>query len=228
MNVTTTRGKLLLPGLVVAVAVLILLGLGTWQVYRLRWKQGILAQIAAAEHQAPVPLADTPPAYGRVSVTGRFRFDQAVVLGVDVRDTPHGAVMGHYQLVPLQRDTGPALLVNRGWVPDTATPEQPDGVLTVIGYARPPDHAAWFAPADDPAHRRFYTLDPRAIAEAIGAGPVLPFSLTVLGPAADAKYPIPAADFPRPPNNHLTYALTWYSMAVILLVIFVIRIRKRA
>jgi surfeit locus 1 family protein len=217
--------RLLLPILFVTLAVLILLGLGTWQVYRLRWKEGILAEIAAAEQHPPAPLTDHPPEYGRISVTGHFRFDKALNLGVDVRDTTRGSVMGHYELVPLERDNGPAVLVNRGWVPETAKPNDPTGSVTVTGYVRPGDHPSWFTPADDFANREVYVLDPPAIAAALGIGPVEPFSLTVLGLVPDGVYPVPAADFPRPPNNHLSYAITWYSLAAILVVMFVVRVR---
>lgn len=224
-----TEGKsLLVPGLLVALGVALLLGLGTWQVYRLHWKEGILARIDAAEREPPRPLGPNPSAYDRVAVTGRFRYDQAVNYAVDVRDTPKGPVMGHYQLVPLQRDAGPALLVNRGWVPETANTQvnQPPGTVTVTGYVRPAEKSGLFTPADDPAQRQFYALNPVAIGQAEGFGPVLPFSLTVLGRVPEGQYPIPASDLPRPPNNHLSYAITWYSLAAALIAIFIARIRS--
>lgn len=226
---TSPRRGLLIPSLFATLGVVILLGLGTWQLYRLRWKEGILAQIAAAEHSPPVPLTDHPPAYGRVAVTGHFRFDQVIRLGVEVRDTPRGSVMGYFQLVPLARDGAPTLLVNRGWVPDApaAKVDDPEGTVTVTGYVRPPDHPGWFTPANDIPGRQVYALDPPAIAQALHLGAVAPFSLTVLGAPTDGQYPQPATGFPRPPNNHLSYAITWYSLAVVLVVIFVLRVRAR-
>lgn len=223
------KSRLLLPSLFVAVCVAILLGLGTWQVYRLHWKEKILAQIDASEHAPPQPLGEHPPPYGRVSATGHFRYDRAVRYGIDVRDTLKGAILGHYELVPLERDGAPTVLVNRGWVPEqpTVPVDQPDGTVTVTGFVRPASPAGWFTPADNVAARQFYALDPQVIAAAIGLGPVLPFSLTVLGPDVPGHLPIPAQDFPRPPNNHLSYAVTWYSLALILLVMFVMRVRMK-
>ena len=225
--------SLLLPTLLVGLGVLLLLGLGTWQVYRLHWKEGILADIAAAESHPPTPLTEHPSAWGRVAVTGRFRYDEAVRFSLDVRDTTTGSVMGHYQLVPLERDGAPTLLVNRGWIPETpgTQVDEPAGPVTVTGYIRQGDKPAWFSPADDVAGRQFYVLDPPAIAKAIGIGPVEPFALVVLGntlsPGPEGHYPEPAADFPRPPNNHLSYAITWYSLAIVLVVMFIIRIRAK-
>jgi surfeit locus 1 family protein len=221
------RQGLLVPALFVTLGVLILLGRGTWPIYRRRWKEGILAEIANSEQHSPEPLTDHPPEWGRVSVTGHFRFDKTLSLGVDVRDTPRGSVMGHYELVPLERDGARTVLVNRGWVPENMKPDDPSGPVTVTGYVRPGDHASWFTPADDFPKREVYVLDPPAIAAALGIGPVETFSVTVLGTVPPGTYPAPAADFPRPPNNHLSYAITWYSLAAILVVMFVVRIRSK-
>lgn len=221
--------RILLPSLLVCLAVALLLGLGTWQVFRLRWKEGILAQIAAAEDRPPAPLTGDPPAWGRVVATGRFQFDHAARYGVDVRDTAKGPIMGHYQLVPLERPNGSEVLVNRGWVPDAPNGpvDAPAGEVSVTGYARPAEKPGLFTPAADLAKRQFYALDPQAIGLATGAGPVLPFTLVALGSVPDGHYPVPAAEFPRPPNNHLTYAITWYSLAIVLVVMVTLRVRSR-
>jgi surfeit locus 1 family protein len=207
---------------------LVLIGLGTWQVYRLYWKEGILAQISAAEASPPVPLGPEPAPFMKVSVSGRFLYDLAAQYGVEVRDTPAGTTIGSYQIVPLQRDGAPTILVNRGWIPDKRDRplNDPPGEVTVAGYVRPGDRPNWFSPADDLAVRHFYTLDPDAMAQALELKDVLPFVLVALGPETFATYPAPASHLPRPPNNHLSYAITWYGLAVVLVVMFAAWVRK--
>ena len=223
------RGKLLVPCLCVAMGVLLLLGLGTWQVYRLQWKEAILAQIAASERGPVQPLGADPPLYARVTATGHFRFDLAARYGIDVRDTLKGPVLGHFQIVPLERQGAPALLVNRGWVPEApdVLVDNPEGPVTVIGFVRPATPAGWFSPADDTRIRQFYSLDPPVVSKALGVAQALPFSLTALGPAKEGQFPVPASALPQPPNNHLSYAVTWYSLAVVLVVMFILRLRAR-
>ena len=222
----TPKGRrLLVPGLTVAILLLILLGLGTWQVYRLQWKTSVLARIAAAEQAQASPLGPDPAPYTKVSVTGRFRYDLATKYGAEVRDTKTGPAMGSYQIVPLERDGTPPILVDRGWVADGGKPDDPDGVVTVSGYIRPSEHPHWFSPVDDLADRHFYTLNTGAIAMSVGLPEPEPFTLVALGPET-AAYPAPAQHLPRPPNNHLSYAITWYGLAVALLVIFIVWIRK--
>jgi surfeit locus 1 family protein len=228
--VIRTWRRFLVPGLSTLLMLLVLVGLGTWQIYRLHWKEAILAQIAASEAAPPVPLPPGPePApYQKVSVHGRFRFDLAAQFGAEVRDTRAGPTMGAYQIVPLERDGAAPILVDRGWIPQKreAPLDDPAAEVSVTGYIRPGDHPHWFSPPDDTAARQFFTLDPRAIGAAVGEPGLAPFTLVAMGPAAPGAYPAPAQTLPRPPNNHLSYVLTWYGLALALVIIFAVWVRK--
>jgi surfeit locus 1 family protein len=226
--VRTGWRKLLIPGLSTFAMLLVLIGLGTWQVYRLHWKEGVLAQIAVAEAAPPAPLPSDPQPYTKVSVSGHFRFDRVAEFGAEVRDTKAGPTMGFYQIVPLERDGAPPILVDRGWIPQKRESplDDPAGGVTVIGYVRPGDVAQWFSPTDDSAARQFYTLDPKVIGAALGVPNAAPFALVALGPSAEGAYPAPAQNLPQPPNNHLSYVITWYGLAVALVVIFGVWARK--
>jgi surfeit locus 1 family protein len=205
---------------------LVLLGLGTWQVRRLHWKEGILAQIARAEAAPAKPLQANPEPYTKVQVTGRLRNDLAASFGADVRDTPAGTVLGTQLIVPLVRDNGETILVDRGWVPNLQSTMPPKGDVTMEGYVHPGDTQGMFSATDSPATREFYTLDPSAIGAALGLHNVAPFILIAMGPTPPNGYPDPAKHLPRPPNNHLSYAITWYGLAAALVVIFVVWTRK--
>ena len=167
---TSAYRRFLVPGVSTLVMLVVLLGLGTWQVYRLQWKERILAQIAAAEAAPAVPLRQDPAPYTKVFATGRFRFDQAAAFGAEVRDTRTGPTMGFYQIVPLVREEAPTVLVDRGWIPQKRELplNDPTGAVTVTGYVRPREKQSWFSAADDEATRQFYTLDPQAIGAAVG------------------------------------------------------------
>ncbi|MFL5289170.1 MAG: SURF1 family protein [Rhodopila sp.] len=225
--------RLIGPALTAAIGTFILLGLGTWQVYRLQWKLGVLAQIDAGERGAPAPLGSSPAPYSKVSVTGRFLFDKAAFYGAEVGEVGPAAVMGAQQIVPLERPGAPPVLVDRGWIPQPtpaatpATVQQPAGQVTVVGYVRPGEAPHWFTPAPDLAERHFYVLNTEAIGLALGLPPPAPFVIIALGPAQTGIYPIPAQHLPRPPNNHLIYAITWYGLAVACVVMFIVWARKQ-
>ena len=163
-----------------------------------------------------------------MQATGHLRDDLSASYGAEVRDTPAGTQLGTQLIVPLERDDGIAILVDRGWVPDRRPRPlaQADGDVTIEGYVRPSDTPGMFSATDSPATRQFYTLDAPAIGKALGLDRVAPFILVALGPPPPERYPDPARHLPRPPNNHLSYAITWYGLAIALVVIFVLWARK--
>ncbi len=240
---TETPRRLLWPGLMTAAMLIVLLVLGTWQVRRLIWKENLLAQIDRAEASAPVPLpalaslSDASPSalspFTKVSATGTFLPSQVALYGADVRTIASGPAMGARMIEPLRETNGDVILVDRGWVPisRSAPIDEPAGTVTVSGYVRPGDAASWFSAKDDPVARRFFTLDPKAIGNAVGLPNAAPFVLVELatqtaGASTGEHWPDPARHLPRPPNSHLSYAITWYGLALALLAIFIVWARK--
>jgi surfeit locus 1 family protein len=203
----------------------VLLALGTWQMRRLAWKEGVLQRLGAAEAAAPLPLADAAPgAWTRVTVSGRFDYDHEALLGAEVRNGTLGATL----VTPLLRHGAPPLLVLRGWVPlaRNQTIDRPEGEQQLVGYVRAGETPGWMAARDNPPQRLFYTFNPAAIAEALHLPAVAPFGLVVLG-TAGSRLPIVATTLPRPDNPHLGYALTWYGLALTLVGVALAFARKR-
>jgi len=220
--VTAAPRRILIPALSTLVMLVALLGLGTWQVQRLLWKQAVLAAVDAAESRPPIPLPADPQPFTRVVAEGRFAPASGALYGAELRDSTGGA----HALAILERPGQPAILVDRGWVPapnGAAPPTPPAGRVTIEAYIRPAEPAGLFTPAPDPVARRFYALDPAAIGAALGTPALAPYTLVALGPPGT---PDPARALPRPPNNHLSYAITWYSLAIALLAIFATYLRK--
>jgi surfeit locus 1 family protein len=214
--------RLLAPGLSTLVMLALLIGLGVWQLRRLHWKLGILAQIAHAETMPAIPLPPDPSQFTKVAITGILQNRSAALVGAEGRDTAQGPQMGGQLVVPMLRAGKTPVLVDRGWIPSDMLGHVPgpSGPITVDGYVRAGDRPGLFSATDDPAHRLFYTLDPQAIGRALDLPHLAAFTLIALGPQPPAGFPDPAKSLPRPPNNHLTYAMTWFGLAGALVVIF--------
>lgn len=214
---------ILIPLLVALPVLAVLLGLGTWQAQRLTWKAGILARIDAAEAGPAAPLPPAPLPFSRVEAAGRFDHGRETLVGLEVR----GATLGARLVTPLLRDGAPAVLVDRGWVPiePRGTIDRPEGPVRVTAWVRPAERIGMFSATDDAAARRFYTFDPAAIAAALGLAPAEPFALVALGEGR--ALPDPDRRMPRPSNNHLGYAITWYGLAVALAGVFLVWARRR-
>ena len=202
----------------------ITLSLGVWQVERLHWKQGLLAEIDRAEAAPPVPLPSDPSAFEKVEVIGTLRGDLIAHYGSEVRGVVGGAKIGAQLIMPLERPGRPPILVDLGWLPDDARATLPDGQTHIVGYIRPPEPAGSLSPGADLAQRRFWSLDPAAIGAALGLPAVAPYTLVALGPVS--AVPSPAQSLPRPSNDHLGYAVTWFGLALCLVGIFAVFVRR--
>jgi surfeit locus 1 family protein len=215
--------RLLVPLLVTLPVLAILLALGTWQARRLAWKTEILARIEAAEARPAAPLGPAPALFARVEATGRFDHAREALVGLEVRGTTLGARL----VTPLLRAGADPLLVDRGWVPiERSEPvDHPEAEVRVTGWVRPAEPAGVFSAAGDPAGRRFYSFDPAAIGAALGLPGVAPFLLVAIGESRGL--PDPARAVPRPSNNHLGYAITWYGLAAALVGVFLAWARHR-
>jgi surfeit locus 1 family protein len=203
---------------------MILIGLGTWQVERLQWKAALLAQIDAAEAAPGVPLPHTPQPFEKVHIEGQLLGNLRAAYGAEVHDRREGPVLGTQLIVPMQAEDARTMLVDLGWIPADRRQSVriPTETVSIDGYVRPAEHPGWFSATDNPATHEYYTLDPQAIAAGFGLHEVAAFTLIAMGPAPAGGVPEPATHLPRPPNNHLQYAITWYGLAVTLVVIFVV------
>ena len=199
------------------------LGLGVWQVQRLAWKRALLAEIERGESSPPVPLPAQPAPFMRVVVEGRF-LPPVARYGAEVRTTRLGPVMGAHVISALVRPGSDPLIVDRGWAPTEFDPALPGGEVRIEGYVRPAEHPVWMGAKDDPAGRRFFALDPVAIGASLGLERVAPFTLVALG--KPDRLPEPAGALPRPPNNHLSYALTWFGLSAALVAVFIVYARQ--
>jgi surfeit locus 1 family protein len=227
------EGRRFRPGLAATlftlIAVTIMVGLGTWQVERLAWKNALIERIESGMRAAPAPLparVENPADWDfrRVSVTGQFLHDHEL----DLAARSMNGRIGYQIVTPLKRDDGTLVLVNRGWVPlekrDPASrPEGlPAGTVTVEGVARVPAERGWMQPDNDPAANMWFWYDIPAMAAQAGAstGEALPVVIEAGDAANPGGFPIGGQTNVNIANNHLQYAFTWYSLAITLIVIY--------
>jgi Uncharacterized conserved protein len=136
-------------------------------------------------------------------------------------------------VTPLMLEDGKtAVLVDRGWVPiDRQAPDsrragQGPGQVPVAGIARQPAKPGAFTPDNRPDQNRWYWPDLTAMAAHAGLLQVAPLLLEA-GPAANpGGLPVGGQNYINLPNNHLQYAITWYSLAAVLVVIYLVSRRR--
>lgn len=214
-------------------AVLVMLGLGTWQVERRAWKQDVIetrkARIAAPVTALPAGIRLASDEYRRVRVTGRFRHDRETLLGA--RSFRGNA--GYYLFTPFALTGGTEILVNRGWIPLTRKDAilraqgQTEGEVTLVAHIRGAARVNPFAPDNQPEKNFWFWVDPPAMAKHLGIEDAQPWYLQIASPTPAGGWPRPVPVRVEVRNAHLQYAITWYSLALTLVVIYVLYHRRR-
>ena len=96
------------------------------------------------------------------------------------------------------------------------------GPIRITGTLRWPDARSWFSPSDDPAHNLWFLRDPASIAAAKGLKDVAPFYVEQEAPVPPGGFPQPGKLEVRLRNEHLQYVVTWYGLALVLVVVFAV------
>jgi surfeit locus 1 family protein len=212
----------LVPTLITLPVVLLCLGLGIWQIQRLHWKEGLIAQRAATLEAPPV----APPqslveaqrhVLRRTALRGTFLNDKEILVHAIA---PDGAA-GFDVLTPLRGADGRIIFVNRGFVPialqdrDTRRAGEPAAIVRVTGRIVLPASPGMFVPQNRPAQGVWYRIDLAAMAQADRLGAVAPFYIDADRTPNPGGWPQGGSALPELPNHHLQYVITWFSLAAI-------------
>lgn len=232
-EIKTSRSSMrtILTGTVVLLSLAILLTLGTWQVERLHWKEGLLADIAERRSGDPAPLSEIEQRatagddieYRRIALSGTFDHTRERHFFA----TFEGRT-GFYVYTPLTLADGRKIFVNRGFVPyemkepATRAAGEVSGEQAITGYARTKlsGKPSMLVPDNDLSKNIFYWKDLDAMAASTGLSDLIPFFVdidaSVTNPGGWPKGGVTQFEVP---NNHLQYAATWYGLAAALLAV---------
>ena len=215
-----------LAGLLCMLIVAALTALGIWQLERRVWKLNLIDEITQRLHTAPIDapgpsqwprLASDGYAYQRVRAAGQYLNDRETLVYAVTR-----LGLGFWVLTPLRTADGYTMLVNRGFVPserrDPAT--RTEGLINdatvVSGLMRVSEPKGAFLRANNPPADRWYSRDVAAIAEARRLSPIAPYFIDADATPVPGGLPVGGLTVIELANNHLVYALTWLTLALML------------
>ncbi len=220
-----------------AVVFFLLFALGSWQVYRWQWKLDLITRVEQRVHQMP----QNPPAatewaslhrdnaeYRRVRLQGRWLHGKSQAV---LASTIYGS--GYWIITPLQQSAGEIILVNRGFVKDlTSLKTQQEQLEQLVddeeGLLRLSETGGRLLRQNDAQNQRWYSRGVAALAKAMGLVNVAPYFVDLAykpGSAAalaaqdpyyqpDLTQPVPGLTIIHFANNHVVYALTWFTLAI--------------
>ena len=195
--------------------ILVLFSLGFWQIYRLNWKLELIEQIENSLKNNPVELSNIEKKnYLRIKTSGDIDFDKQIYL-YNLNDTGKPG----FEVINPIKIGDENYLVNRGWIPfekknlaEINLVDQNQLVGTLMLQTKP----STFKPENDIEKNYWFTLDREDVLKFTGRN----FSEYVIYLNGDYKIPKPRVITAKISNNHKKYAITWFSMAISILLIY--------
>ena len=192
-----------------------LLSLGSWQLYRLNWKLDIISEIENSLKINPVELSKSNNKnYLRIKTSGTVDFDKQIYL----YNLNNSGKPGFEVINPILIGNE-NYLINRGWIPFDKKDKAEINLINsnhIIGTLKKQSKANSFKPENDIEKNYWFTLDRDDIFSYTGKK----FSKYIIYINGDYKTPEPKVITANVSNNHKKYAITWFSMAISILLIY--------
>ena len=209
--------KIFLFNILVFVFITLFCSLGTWQLYRLQWKLSLINEISEGLKSTPIKYSkEIAKNYQRVALEGTYDFKNQIYLySLNVKGQP-----GFDVITPFQTFESENILINRGWIKKEFKNDiKIDSIMQkkIQGLLKKNTHKNLFKPENDIQKNIWFTINLDQVKEFTGKN----FSnFTVYLEDKKAKMPIPKKITINVSNNHLKYAITWYSISISILIFF--------
>ena len=192
-----------------------LLSLGSWQLYRLNWKLNLLSEIDSSLKNDPVEFSKVDKKnYLRIKTSGIIDFNKQIYLyNLNESGKPGFEVINPIII------NNENYLINRGWIPFDKKDKPEINLINesiIIGTLKQQHKASTFKPNNDVNKNYWFTLNREDIFKYTGKE----FSDYIIYLNGDYKLPKPKVITANISNNHKKYAITWFSMAISILLIY--------
>ena len=191
--------------------------LGTWQLYRLQWKQNLISQIDQGLKSTPINYSNKIiNDYQRVVLKGKYDFKNQIYLySLNSKGEP-----GFDVITPFQTTDNENILINRGWINKEMKNNTDINLVKknkIQGLLRKIVKKSIFKPENDLNNNIWFSINLDQIKEITGKNfddYVIFLEDEIINTPTPKKITIAV------PNNHLKYAITWYSISISILFYF--------
>ena len=189
--------------------------MGSWQIIRLNWKLELINQIKTSLKDEPVNLSSSIiKNYLRIKTTGTINFEKQIYLyNLNEKGKP-----GFEVISPLKIGDSNYLL-NRGWISFDMKNNKSINIIdedNIIGILKKQTKANRFKPQNDLLDNYWFTLDREDIFKFTGER----FSPYVIYLSGNNELPKPKLITSNISNNHKKYAMTWFSLAISIFILY--------
>ncbi len=195
--------------------ILVFIGLGTWQIIRLNWKNNLILEIENSLKNPPVELAQSKKEnFLKIKTSGFIDFDKQIYLySLNDSGTPGFEVINP---ITIEDEN---YLINRGWIPFEKKDIQEINLFdqkNIIGTLKLQGRKNIFKPDNDLDENYWFSLNREDVLKFTGKN----FSKYIIYLDGDYQFPIPKKITANISNNHKKYAMTWFSLALSILLLY--------
>ena len=195
--------------------IFVFIGLGTWQIIRLNWKNNLILEIENSLKNPPVELAQSNKEnFLKIKTSGSIDFDKQIYLyNLNESGTPGFEVINPITIGDEN------FLINRGWIPFEKKGTQEINVFdqkNIIGTLRLQGRKNIFKPDNDLDENYWFSLNREDILKFTGKN----FSKYIIYLDGNYQLPRPKKITANITNNHQKYAITWFSLALSILLLY--------
>ena len=195
--------------------ILVFIALGTWQIIRLNWKNNLILEIENSLKNPPVELAQSNKEnFLKIKTSGSIDFDKQIYLyNLNESGTPGFEVINPIVIGDEN------YLINRGWIPFEKKGTQEINVFdqkNIIGTLKLQGRKNIFKPDNDLDENYWFSLNREDILKFTGKN----FSKYIIYLDGNYQFPKPKKITANISNNHQKYAITWFSLALSILLLY--------
>ena len=195
--------------------ILVFISLGSWQIIRLNWKNNLILEIENSLKNPPIELSKSREEnYLKIKTSGLVDFDKQIYLyNLDEKGTP-----GFEVINPILIDNE-NYLINRGWIPFEKKGLKEINILddqNIIGTLKLQGRKNIFKPDNDIEKNYWFSLNRGDISKFTGKE----FSKYIIYLDGNYQFPKPKKITANISNNHKKYAITWFSLAISILLLY--------
>ena len=220
---------LLWPSIFSVIIFAILFSFGTWQVKRLFWKEALIERYTIQSQSNPIKnpskLDSSINEFKSVEFTGSFLHKNEIY----ITGKTYEGNAGFHVITPFELNNNKIILINRGWVSEGyRNPEKRkfslvEGQILIKGIIRYPQKKGYFVPENDGKNGFWFTIKPNEIINFLNLTPnkvINNYYIDALRQGEKLTLPIGVTGKPKLRNQHLSYAVTWYGLALSLLFVY--------
>ena len=195
--------------------IFVFIGLGTWQIIRLNWKNNLILEIENSLKNPAVELAQSKKEnFLKIKTSGSIDFDKQIYLyNLNESGTPGFEVINPITIGDEN------FLINRGWIPFEKKGTQEINVFdqkNIIGTLKLQGRKNFFKPDNDLDENYWFSLNREDILKFTGKN----FSKYIIYLDGNYQLPRPKKVTANISNNHQKYAITWFSLAISILLLY--------